>query len=59
VQRRDQVVVPLAVLVVDRDAALEEAGQPGRVERLADVGMEQRLGLVEEEAAVAVGTGPG
>ena len=44
----------LAVLVVDRDAAVEQSGELGRIERLLDLDREQRLGLVEHEAAVAV-----
>ena len=47
----------LAVLVVDRDAALQQRGQAGGIERLVEVDVEQGLGLVEQEAAVAVGAG--
>ena len=47
----------LAVLVVDRDAALQQRGEPGGIERLVELDVEQGLGLVEEEAAVAVGAG--
>ena len=47
----------LAVLVIDRDAALEQSGEPGGVERHLELQVEQRLGLVEQEAAVTVGAG--
>ena len=47
----------LAVLVVDRHAAVEQLAKLGRVERLGDLDREQGLGLVEQEAAVAVGAG--
>ena len=47
----------LAVLVVDRDAAVEQLAERGLVERLAKLDRENRLGLVEEEAPVAVGAG--
>ena len=47
----------LAVLVIDRDAALEQRGEAGRIERRGEVHREERLGLVEQEAAVAVGAG--
>ena len=57
VQRRDEVVVPFAVLVVDRDPALEEVAERGRIERLGDPGGVERFGLVEQEAPVAVGAG--
>ena len=50
----NQVVVALAVLVVDGHAAVEQLGQFGRAERLVELHGEQRLDLVEEEAAVAV-----
>ena len=49
--------MPLAILVVDRDAALQERRQPGGIERFGQVDREQRLGLVEQEAAVAIGAG--
>ena len=49
--------MPLPVLVVDRDAAVQEGGQLARRQRLPDVDREQRLGLVEQKAAVAVGAG--
>ena len=47
----------LAVLVVDRDAAVEQVAELGRAERLVDLDREQGLDLVEQEAAVAVGAG--
>ena len=47
----------LAVLVVDRHAAVEQFGQLGRAERLGDLDREEGFGLVEQEAAVAVGAG--
>jgi hypothetical protein len=57
VERGDEVVMPLPVLVVDRDPAVEQAasaaGSSGRVE----LDREQRLRLVEQEAPVAVGGG--
>ncbi len=47
----------LAVLVVDRDAAMQQRRQPRWIERLGQIDREQGLGLVEQEAAVAVGGG--
>jgi hypothetical protein len=49
--------MPLAILVVDRDAALEKVAQarPGSSGSGRD--REQRLRLVEQEAAVAIGAG--
>jgi len=47
----------LPVLVVDGDAAVEEGGEGGGIQRFLDGDREQGLGLVEEEAAVAVGGG--
>ena len=47
--------MPLAVLVVDRDPALEKGPEPGRIERLGQFRIVERLGLVEQEAPVAVG----
>ena len=47
----------LAVLVVDRHAAVQQLGELGGAERLGDLDREQSLGLVEQEAAVAVGAG--
>ena len=49
--------MPLAILVIDRDAALQKRRQSGGIERLVDRHREQRLGLVEQESPVAVGTG--
>ena len=47
----------LAILVVDRDAAVEQRGEAGGVERTVEVDVEQSFGLVEDEAAVAIGGG--
>ena len=47
----------LPVLVVDRDAAVQQSGELARIERLFELDREQGLGLVEDEAAVAVGGG--
>ena len=49
--------MPLAVLVVHCDAALEQRGQPGGIERGGEVDREERLGLIEQETAIAVGAG--
>ena len=50
--------MPLAILVVDRDAALQEGGQPGRIKRrVAAFDREQGLGLIEQEAPIAIGAG--
>src|SRR5437660_12607541 len=56
-KRRDEIVMALAVLVVDRDAAVKQFAEFGGGERSLDVDREQRLDLVENEAAVAVGAG--
>ena len=45
----------LAVLVINRHAALEELRQPRGIERLVEAHIEQCLGLVEQEPPVAVG----
>lgn len=46
--------MPFAILVVDRDAALEEGRQPGGIEWCFELHREQGLGLIEQETAVAV-----
>ena len=46
--------MPLPVLVVDGDAAVEEGGESRGVERLGDLDREERLGLVEQESAISV-----
>ena len=56
VQRGDQIVVAVAITVVDRHAAVQELPDLARVERRLDGRGEQRLDLVEQKAAVAVGT---
>ena len=45
----------LAILVVDRDAALEQRRQTRRVERVGELQVDQGLGLVEDEASVTIG----
>src|SRR3546814_7204913 len=47
--------MPLPVLVVDRHPAVQEGGEGGRVEGLLYLDREQRLRLIEQEAAVAIG----
>jgi len=47
----------LAVLVVDHDPALQEAGEAAGIERRIELHVEQGLRLVQDEAAVAVGAG--
>ena len=47
----------LAVLVVDWHPAVEQLAELGRAERLLKFDREQSLGLVEDEATVAVRTG--
>ena len=47
--------MPLAILVVDRHAALQESAQIGRIEGLLEPGVIERLRLVEQEAPIAVG----
>ena len=44
----------IAVLVVNRDAALKEFGKRGRVEWFADAGGVERFHLIEQEAAIAI-----
>ena len=46
--------MPVAILVVHRYAALEEASETGRIERLGKPRIVQGLGLVEQEAAISV-----
>ncbi len=47
----------LAILVVDRDTAVQQLAEFGGAEGLVDFDREQGLDLVEDEPAVAVGTG--
>ena len=47
----------LAVLVVDGDAAVEQVAELRRSKRLRDRDRKQRLHLIQEEAAVAIGAG--
>ena len=49
--------MPLAILVVHGDAALQERRQAGRIERLGQIHREQCFRLVEQETAIAVGAG--
>ena len=49
--------MPLAVLVIDRDAPLEELRELRRAERRLDRDIEQGLDLVEQESPVAIGAG--
>jgi hypothetical protein len=49
--------MPLAVLVVDRHAAVEQLGEAGGIERGVDADALQGLDLIEQEAPVAVGRG--
>src|SRR5205085_6517195 len=56
-KRRNEVVMALAVLVVDRNPAVQQVAELGRPERLRDVDREQSLDLVQDEAAVAISTG--
>ena len=46
--------MPLPILVVDRHAAVEQLRQAGGIQRRGQVYREQHLGLVEQEAAIAV-----
>ena len=54
VERGNQIVMAVAVLVVNRDAALEEFAQRGGIERVRDLGSVERFGLIEQEASVTV-----
>ena len=54
VERGDEVVMPLAILVVHRDATLQKGGQAGGVQRFGKADRKQGLRLVEQEAAVAI-----
>jgi hypothetical protein len=56
-QRRDQVVVLLAVLVVGRPALLQELAQLRGVQRRVRADRQQGLGQGQQVAAVAVGHG--
>src|SRR5438045_6128608 len=56
-QRRDEVVVALPVLVVDRNPPVEQLAQFGWPQWLFKLDGEECLDLVEQEAAVAVGAG--
>ncbi len=56
-ERGDEVIVTLAVLVVDGDAAVQQGRHPRRIEWLVELDVVQRLDLIKEEAAVAVGAG--
>ena len=47
--------MPLAVLVVNRHAALQELAEFRRAERFGDSRGVERFGLIEQEAPVAIG----
>ncbi len=47
VERGNEVVVPLAILVVNRHPALEKRAEPGRVEWLGQLRVVERLRLIE------------
>jgi hypothetical protein len=49
--------MPLAVLVIDGDAAVEQGRECGGIERLGNRDREQRFGLIEQEPAVAIRRG--
>ena len=49
--------MPLAVLVIDRDAPLEKPAQRRRVERVGNLRIVERFGLVEQEPPIAIGAG--
>ncbi len=51
-----KVVVTLAVLVIDWHPALQQGGHRRGIERVFDRNGEQRFGLVEQEASIAVCT---
>ena len=53
-QRRDQVVMPVAVLVVNRHTPHQELRQVGGIERLCKVHIEQGFRLIEQEPPVAI-----
>ena len=55
VQGGNQVVMPLAILVVHRHPALQELPKRGGVQRIVDLRGIQRFCLVEQESAVAIG----
>src|SRR3546814_14244342 len=57
VQRRDEIVVAVAVPVIDRQAAVEEYRQFGRIEPRLDRGGGQGFDLVAQATAAAVGAG--
>ncbi len=55
-QRRDQIVVAFAILVVDRRAALQDALQPDRIEHLALArGAPDFFRQCQRGAAIAIG----
>src|SRR4051812_3046119 len=47
----------LAILVVDRNPAMQQCSHSGGIERGVELHIEQCLDLIEQEAAVAVGAG--
>ena len=47
--------MPVAVLVIDRHAALQEAAEARRIERFCELRIVERLGLPEQEPSVAIG----
>lgn len=49
--------MPFAILVIDRDPTLQQRRQSSGVERLGQVDRKQRLGLIEQKPAIAIGTG--
>ena len=55
VQRRDQPVMALAILVIDRHPAVEQCRQSRRVERFIELDGIERFDLVEQKAAIAIG----
>ena len=54
VQRRDQPIMPLAVLVINRHAPVQQRRQPGGVERFGQLHRKKLLDLVEQEAPVTI-----
>ncbi len=49
--------MPLPILVINRDAAMEQGGKPGPVERFRNVDRIEGFDLIEQEAAVAIRAG--
>jgi len=54
-QRRDQIVVSVAILVIDSHSPLQEGAKPGGIERGIDLRIIKRFGLIEQKPPVTVG----